>query len=119
MQDARNDGNATNHSGADSSDAAAGINPTPCSDPEGSTAAADDRPRRGLPHVGRGRRVAFSAAAAAEVGRVDDSYFDSYSYLDIHRDMLADKVGSHSSVCIAICMCAQRGRGFILPHVSL
>ena len=38
------------------------------------------------------RRVTFSSALAAEAGRVDDSYFASYSYFDIHREMLADKV---------------------------
>jgi len=36
--------------------------------------------------------VSFSAALAAEAGRVDDTYFDSYSYLDIHREMLSDRV---------------------------
>lgn len=36
--------------------------------------------------------MSFSAALAAEAGRVDDTYFDSYSYLDIHREMLSDKV---------------------------
>jgi hypothetical protein len=39
------------------------------------------------------------AAAAATLGaasqgkrNVDDAYFDSYSYFDIHREMLVDKV---------------------------
>jgi type I protein arginine methyltransferase len=36
--------------------------------------------------------VTFSSALAAEAGRVDDTYFASYSYFDIHREMLADKV---------------------------
>lgn len=41
---------------------------------------------------GGAKRVCFSAALAAEAGRVDDTYFDSYSCFDIHREMLADKV---------------------------
>lgn len=36
--------------------------------------------------------MAFANALAVEAGRVDDSYFESYSYLDIHREMLSDKV---------------------------
>ena len=38
------------------------------------------------------KRVAFSRVLNTERQRVDDSYFDSYSYFDIHREMLADKV---------------------------
>ena len=38
------------------------------------------------------KRVAFSRVLSSEKQRVDESYFDSYSYFDIHREMLADKV---------------------------
>ncbi|PSC72845.1 putative arginine N-methyltransferase 3 isoform A [Micractinium conductrix] len=50
---------------------------------------------------GAGGAVAAGAAAGGDKGkapadeaaqRIDDSYFDSYSTFDIHRDMLADKV---------------------------
>ena len=34
-----------------------------------------------------------TAPANEEAARIDGSYFDSYSTFDIHRDMLADKVG--------------------------
>lgn len=33
----------------------------------------------------------------SEAQRVDESYFDSYSYFDIHREMLGDKV-HHPSI---------------------
>ncbi len=61
-------------------------------DPGGGTlaAAAIDGGRGG--RMAR-KQVSFSAALAAEAGRVDDTYFDSYSYLDIHREMLGDQVG--------------------------
>lgn len=32
----------------------------------------------------------FSLSTAVQI---DETYFDSYSYFDIHRDMLGDKVG--------------------------
>ena len=38
------------------------------------------------------KRVQFSRVLSRERQRVDESYFDSYSYFDIHREMLADKV---------------------------
>lgn len=59
------------------------------------------------------KRVSFSAALAAEAGRVDDTYFDSYSYFDIHREMLGDKARAlplpsqaspACSSCISVCM---------------
>lgn len=45
--------------------------------------------------------MAFARAVTAEAGRVDDSYFESYSYLDIHREMLSDKVILLLPPCIA------------------
>ena len=36
--------------------------------------------------------AAAAAAAVAKAKRVDAAYFDSYSYFDIHREMLGDKV---------------------------
>lgn len=56
-------------------------------------------------HGGSAGEASTSAAAAAagggaaaapedeEAKRIDESYFDSYSTFDIHREMLADKVG--------------------------
>lgn len=60
------------------------------------------QPAEPLPAPGSkrgGKRVSFSAALAAEAGRVDDTYFDSYSYFDIHCEMLADKVSSDTLHC--------------------
>ena len=37
------------------------------------------------------KRVSFSSVLTSEAQRVDESYFDSYSYFDIHREMLGDK----------------------------
>ena len=45
------------------------------------------------------KRVAFSRVLNTERQRVDDSYFDSYSYFDIHREMLADKVQHGGRPC--------------------
>lgn len=46
--------------------------------------------------------AAGGGAAAApedeEAKRIDESYFDSYSTFDIHREMLADKVGCRAAV---------------------
>ena len=52
------------------------------------------------------KQVSFAAAHAAEAGRVDDSYFESYSYLDIHREMLSDTVRRGGVV-----WCAHTARG--------
>ena len=51
------------------------------------------------------KRVAFSRVLNTERQRVDDSYFDSYSYFDIHREMLADKVphGRRHLQCWIVC----------------
>lgn len=44
------------------------------------------------------KRVAFAEVLSSEAKRVDESYFDSYSYFDIHREMLGDKVLSTPSL---------------------
>ena len=48
------------------------------------------------------KRVAFSRVLSSEKQRVDESYFDSYSYFDIHREMLADKVRL-ARLCLRCC----------------
>ncbi|KAK9823570.1 hypothetical protein WJX72_003898 [[Myrmecia] bisecta] len=48
------------------------------------------QPANALVVPGKGKAKLGSRSAEAE--RVDRSYFDSYSYFDIHREMLSDKV---------------------------
>lgn len=47
--------------------------------------------------------AAAAAIAAARAKKVDAAYFDSYSYFDIHRDMLGDKVGFPAGYLLMSC----------------
>lgn len=41
---------------------------------------------------GPGLKGVFGGAGSSLARRVDAAYFDSYSYFDIHHEMLSDKV---------------------------
>lgn len=68
--------------------------------------AAQQRAGGGSGSAGEASTSAAAAAAAPaqedeEAKRIDESYFDSYSTFDIHREMLADKVGWRGGVVMA------------------
>lgn len=93
FEDERHVNDTTTSSAHDNSSTATAAEFTPRTDPDGdSTSPACDGVPKSPSRSQSSHRVSFSASVSGETGRVDDSYFESYSYLDIHRDMLSDKV---------------------------